>query len=168
MIKNPQQVSVETAPPGIRKPVWKIAWVDAEDRFPIDFSDDEGLTMQAPAEEQDINVIMRRFGIKDGSQLPRWTDPQAIYGDFSNMPNDPVEAAEIIRRGEVSFNTLPADVRNRFGSGAKLYNWLQDEKNTDEAIRLGLMAEKPRSVSSSTSSDKESLVPSTPNPQEGE
>lgn len=145
----------------------------------IDCTGDPGMTMQAPAEEQDINVIMKRFGIKDGSRVPYWTDPNAIYGDFSEMPLDPVEAAEILRRGEVEFMTLPANIRKNFDSGAELYNWMQDPKNTKEAVTLGLLEQRqpdPASldtiaaalnkmtpgqgpvVSSSTSSDKGTLV----------
>jgi len=144
----------------------------------IDCTGDPGMTLQAPTEEQDINVIMKRFGIKDGSVLPRWQDPQALYGDFTEIPTDPVEAAEYIRRGEVAFATLPATIRTRFDSGARLFNWLTDPKNEDEAVTLGILERKKTppvpplvwdnwkkfmgeqsSVSSSTSSDKEPLVP---------
>lgn len=144
----------------------------------IDCTNDPGVTLQAPAEEQDINVIMKRFGVKDGSKLPYWTDPTAVFGDFSYMPEDPVEAAEMLRQGEVAFMTLPADVRRQFDSGAHLYNWLQDEKNAEEAVRLGLLKKKtppapPKPtevvvVSSSTSSDKGPLVPNTPEPSKGD
>lgn len=106
-----------------------------------DYSKDPGMTLQAPAEEQDINVIMKRFGVKDGSVLPRWQDPNALYGDFSEMPRDPVEATEYLRQGEVAFMTLPADVRTRFGSGAKLYEWMLDRRNAPEAVKLGLLRE---------------------------
>lgn len=132
----------------------------------IDFTDDPGLTLQAPAEEQDINVIMKRFGVKDGSRLPYWTDPGAIFGDFSEMPTDPVEAAEYLRQGQIGFAALPAEIRTRFEDGPQLYNWLQDGANTQEAIRLGLLAQPEpdaTAVSSSTSSDKGPLV-TPPNP----
>jgi len=125
----------------------------------LDCTGDPGMTQQAPAEEQDINVIMKRFGVKDGSVLPRWEDANAMYGDFSELPSDPVEAAEYIRRGEVAFNTLPADIRTRFESGARMYNWLTKPENETEARTLGILSPKtvpPQlEVSSSTSSDKE-------------
>lgn len=141
----------------------------------IDMHGDPGMTLQAPAEEQDINVIMKRFGITDGSALPRWHDPLALYGDFTNIPTDPVETAELLRQGEIEFAKLPAEVRRQFDSGAHLFNWIQDPNNQDEAIKLGLMTKTPPAaaslddvqaslqqlVSSSTSSDKEPLVPTT-------
>lgn len=143
--------------------------LDYDEYTKVDFSNDPGLTMQAPAEEQDINVIMKRFGVTDGSRLPRWEDPNMIYGDFSEVPTDPVEAQEMLRQGDVAFMTLPADIRARFESGAKLYNWLTNEKNREEAITLGLLA-KPtpkETVSTSTSSDKEPLVPPSKIPETG-
>jgi hypothetical protein len=142
----------------------------------IDFTGDPGMTMQAPAEEQDINIIMKRFGVKDGSRLPYWQDANAMYGDFSNIPHDPVEVAETIRLGNNAFAALPADIRRNFESGGHLYNWLQDPKNKDKATDLGLLARPiPKTpaapaaplVSTSTSSDKEPLVP-TPQPSTGE
>jgi hypothetical protein len=126
----------------------------------IDCTNDPGTTQQAPAEEQDINVIMKRFGVKDGSVIPYWPDPNAMFGDFSEMPQDAVEAAEYIRRGEVAFMTLPATLRRKFDSGAQLHNWLHNPENLDEAVTLGLL--ERREVSSSTSSDKVPLVPPTP------
>lgn len=109
----------------------------------MDYTNDPGMTQQAPAEEQDINVIMKRFGVKDGSVLPRWEDPKAIYGDYSEMPSDRVEAQEYLRQGEVAFATLPADIRVRFQSGAKLHNWLYDPNNFDEAVKIGLLTQRP-------------------------
>jgi hypothetical protein len=132
------------------------------DATAIDCTGDPGMTEQAPMDEQDINVIMKRFGVKDGSRIPYWPDPNAIYGDFSEMPNDPVDAAEYLRRGEVAFATLPATMRNQFGSGAKMYNWLIDPNNFDEAVSMGLLERRDPVVSSNTSSDKEPLVPPTP------
>lgn len=149
---------------------WRLPYDDAENQYydeltSIDFTGDPGLTLQAPADEQDLNIIMARFGVTDGSKLPYWQDQNAIYGDFSEMPSDPVEAAEILRLGEVAFMTLPAKIRRNFDSGAHLHNWLTDPKNTAEAIQLGLMQEykQPATidtlqstlVSMRTSSDKE-------------
>lgn len=131
-----------------------------DDLTAIHFTEDDGKTLQAPAEEQDINVIMKRFGVKDGSVLPYWTDPQMIFGDFTSMPTDPVEAAEMIRQGNIAFMQLPANIRSRFQSGPELFNWLKQRANEDEAIKLGLLtpAKQAEPVSTNTSSVKEPLV----------
>lgn len=157
---------------------WRNPYDEEENEYydvltQLDFTGDPGMTLQAPAEEQDINVIMKRFGVTDGGRLPYWQDPKAIYGDFSDMPADPVEAAEMLRQGDIRFQALPAQIRKQFDNGPELYNWLQDPRNQEEAIKLGLMTKTPptpatldtvaeqlgKMVSTSTSSDKEQLVP---------
>jgi len=144
---------------------WRLQWdydADAIEREAtnIDFTGDPGKTIQEPAEDADINVLMQRFGVKDGSILPYWYAPANMYGDYSNMPDDPVLIANILRDGEIAFMMLPAKIRQRFGSGPELYNWLSDVKNNEEAVELGLLSrETPQKVSINTSIDKAELVP---------
>ena len=122
-----------------------------------------GRTLQEPAEDADINVLMARMGVKDGSQLPYFDNPRALYGDFSEMPTDPVELADILHQGELAFMRIPASVRQRYRTPEELFAWMEDSSNYDEAVKLGLLAPRPPKttpvVSSSTSSDKEPLVP---------
>lgn len=138
---------------------------------------DPGMTLQAPADEQDINIIMKRFGVTDGSRLPYWTDPKAIFGDFSEIPADPVEAAEVLRTANLEYMKLPAEIRRRFDSAEHMATWLQEPTNVDDAIKLGLLEIQPPPratldtlqsavVSMNTSRDKEPLV-NTPKPSEG-
>lgn len=145
----------------------------------IDFSDDPGLTLQEPAEDADINVLMKRMGVTDGSQLPYFPNPRALYGDFSEMPDDPVEMAELMRQGELAFMRIPAEVRQRYRNPQELFEWMENDDNYEEAVKLGLLEKKEApakseiaelndtlkafgsKVSSSTSSDKEPLVPTS-------
>lgn len=140
---------------------------------------DDSMTQQAPAEEQDINVIMKRFGVKDGSRLPFWTDPTAMYGDFSEIPGDPIEAAELLRNANLEFMKLPAEVRRRFDGAEHMMSWLQEPDNVDDAIKLGLLEVQPKPratldtlqeamVSLNTSRDKEPLVKTTETPKESQ
>lgn len=153
---------------------------DADENYAMDIATaititDPSMTEQAPADEQDINIIMKRFGVKDGSKLPYWQDPQALFGDFSNMPKDAQEAAEMLRLANTEFLKLPADVRRRFDSGEHMMQWLSDPTNVDDAIKLGLLEVQPKApatldslqdavVSINTSRDKEPLV-QTPKPE---
>lgn len=131
-----------------------------------DFTNDPGLTVQHPKEDTDINILMERMGVKDGSKLPYFTNPMAIYGDFSQLPTDPTEVAQILHDGELAFMKLPAKLRQRFENTEALFAFMNDNENYDEAVRIGLLEKPktpaPRPVSTSTSSDKEPLVP---NPQ---
>lgn len=133
----------------------------------IDFAGDPGCTKQAPKDDTDINVIIRRFGITDGSQLPYWTNPRAIYADISEFPQDPTELANIMRDAEIRFMALPADIRSRFPTPGALFAFANDPKNTEEAIKLGILRRDTKEVSLSTSSVKEPLVQTTNSDTEG-
>ena len=136
----------------------------------LDFTGIRSLTLQAPKADTDINILMARMGYKDGSVLPHFHDPKALYGDFSEWPTDPVQLADMMYQGELAFRRLPAELRKRYETPEQLFNFMNDPKNYDEAVKLGLLAQKPKPepdkfdkllekmdtlVSSSTSSDKE-------------
>lgn len=108
----------------------------------IDFTGDPGKTIQEPTEDCDINVMMKRMNVKDGSTLPYWDRPGQLYDvDLSDLPDDPTTINNIMRAGELKFMALPAEIRGRFENDpAKLYTFLNDDKNVDEARKLGLLA----------------------------
>lgn len=157
---------------------FRIRFDDAQDKkygrlTAIDFTADPGRTIQEPKEDADINILMKRMGVKDGSALPHFSNPKAMYGDFSEMPSDPVEIAAMMRAGELAYLRLPAELRQRYQTPEQLFNFMNNNENYDEAVKLGLLEkrEEPRKgplealgdkidtlVSSSTSSDKEPLV----------
>lgn len=153
----------------------KINEAVAEDSY-ISFKGDPGKTLQEPAEDADLNVIMRRFGVTDGSILPRFDNPNLLYGDFSEFPTDPIERQNAMRYAELEFAKYPADVRARFGTPGEMFAFMANRENFDESIRIGLLDKKatpPKSaldtiaekldtlVSPSTGSVKESPVQNT-------
>lgn len=94
---------------------------------------------QAPAQECDINFIMRRYA-KSG-QLPAVR--VGSYGDFTG-PAELLDARAVVERAEAQFRQLPAEVRDRFkNSPAALLAFVQDKKNFEEARKLGLLQEEP-------------------------
>lgn len=107
----------------------------------IDFTDHESMTIQ-DAPDADLNVLIARFGITDGSRLPAAMgiiDP-AYYGDFTDLP-DLRTALDRTREASDRFNSLPAQLRNRFGNDPyELYTWVTRPENAEEAVRLGLLA----------------------------
>lgn len=126
----------------------------------IDFKGDPGKTKQEPAEDADINVLMKRFGVTDNSEMPNFANPNAIWGDFSEFPTNPIDAMNAIRHANLEFMRLPADIRMEFETPANLYNWMANPRNKEEAIRIGLLekATPTSAVSPSTGSVKESPV----------
>lgn len=126
----------------IRKPYDEAENIRIDRLTAIDFTNDPGRTIQEPTEDADINVLMKRMGVKDGSILPYFHDPRALYGDFSEMPSDPTEAAEMLREGQIAFMKLPGAVRQRFNNPEELFQFMNDDSNYEEAVKLGLLAKK--------------------------
>lgn len=105
------------------------------------YNNEPTMTQQSFAQDADINVLVRRFGIEKLAAIAP-IDPSR-FGDFSSAP-DLRTALEVMRDAEEQFNALPAKLRERFGnSPANLWDFLQDDENRSEAEFLGLV-EKPR------------------------
>jgi phage internal scaffolding protein len=106
-------------------------------------SNASGLVCEEPTRAQqhhkdecDINVILERFG-KTG-QLPV-NAISGTYGDFSGV-HDYHTALNTLIAAESEFDGLPAKIRARFDNEpAKLIEFLNDPKNKDQAIELGLV-----------------------------
>lgn len=100
---------------------------------------DPTLTQQSFAEEVDINTIVRRFGLT--GELPQNVRmPQ--YGDYTEVM-DYHQAMTAIRMADESFYSMPADVRARFDNNpGKFVDFCLDEKNLEEARKLGLAIPK--------------------------
>lgn len=96
----------------------------------------ESMTKQSFAEEADINVIVKRFGLL--GQIPEGVRaPQ--YGDFTAV-TDYKSALEAVRLAAESFMEMPAEVRSRFGNDpAQFVDFCSDAKNAAELKQLGLV-----------------------------
>lgn len=106
-------------------------------------SNDTGLDCPEPTmaqqqfrEECDINTIMERFG-RTGEVIAPARLPQ--YGDFDGI-SDYHSAVNAIVAAQQSFMDLPAKLRARFGNDpAEFVEFCMNDKNREEAIRLGLV-----------------------------
>jgi phage internal scaffolding protein len=108
-----------------RKYVWK--------------SKDPSMTKQAYKEDVDINNILRRFEV---GQLQYIGNGEGIYADISEAP-DYIAAQNILRRANEQFEALPASIRDRFAnSPEKFLEFMNDESNYDEQLKLGLVHAK--------------------------
>lgn len=100
---------------------------------------DDSLTIQAFAEDADINVLVKRFGIT-GTMPAARSLPE--YGDFTG-PADFQDALNRLDAAQRAFDSLPAEVRRRFGdTPANLLEFLHDPANEEEARKLGLLKPK--------------------------
>lgn len=98
-------------------------------------------TDQSQKDECDVNVIITNYV---NSGILRHTNPNPpTFGDFSQMPSDYGEALALIQRSEEEFMQLPSEVRDKFDNKpGNLISFLQDEKNVDEAVKLGLVTKR--------------------------
>lgn len=103
------------------------------------------LTKQSFKEECDINEILRRA--MNGQDVSGSLNARvARYGDFTNVPSYQ-EALDVVSRAEGMFMELDADLRARFQNDpAKLLEFISDDRNRDEAIKIGLI-KKPEEAS---------------------
>lgn len=108
----------------------------------IDASKD-GMTVQAPTEEVDINKIMARV-LK--GQPVMTSAGQPFYGDVSEF-GGLQEAIMKVREAEELFMQYPADLRERFENNpVKFVEFMEDPENIKEAIDLGLAKARPPEV----------------------
>lgn len=108
----------------------------------IDCSNDVPLTQQSAKDECDINLIVE--AAKRGADLSqRLSGRTPMYGDFTGLP-DYREALLMVTKAREMFMGLDAFVRERFGNDpARLLDFLADDRNRDEAVKLGLVEPPP-------------------------
>lgn len=98
------------------------------------------MTQQQFKDEADINRLVDRF-LRTGEVPP--VDGRAMYGDFIDVPDGYQAALNAVIEAQAGFDALPSKTRQRFNNDpAELLSFLQDPKNLDEAVELGLL-EKP-------------------------
>lgn len=119
---------------------------DARDRYEREqtdtYNDEPSLTNQQFTEEANLNVIVARFGVKDGAIPPAVLNP-AYFGDFCDAP-DFRQALDNVREAQLRFDALPASVRSRFHNNpVELWEFVHDDTNEPEAIKLGLLKPLP-------------------------
>jgi phage internal scaffolding protein len=108
--------------------------------------EDASLAQQHFKDECDINNILKQFNITgllpESALSPR-------YGDFTGVV-DYHSALNQVIAAEDEFMALPAELRARFGNDpAQLIDFLNDDNNKNEAIKLGLVnkpEEMPQAV----------------------
>jgi len=105
----------------------------------------ESPTEQSHKAECDIKNIVRRYQ-KAGTPLPEVHASQFTGEDLVPAPTF-LEAQLVLSRGRSAFAALPAKIRDRFRNDpAQFLDFIQDPRNGEEAVKLGLATlrvEKP-------------------------
>lgn len=108
-------------------------------RLSIDCSKD-GRTQQHFKEQCNINFIVEKA--RKTGLLAHLNNRTPQYADVTKIP-DYQDAMETIITANNAFWSLDARSRERFGNDpARMIDFLQDENNYDEAVKLGLVEKK--------------------------
>lgn len=101
----------------------------------------ESRTKQSFKDQCDINNIMKKY-IKTGT-ITHIRNSNGKYGDFTSAM-DYHDAMNAVHEANEAFMGLSAAVRSRFDNDpGKLLDFVNDAKNKDEAIKLGLIEKPP-------------------------
>lgn len=137
---------------GLYTEMGQVNWRHRDDKDAKDFEraqtqilcEDPTKTEAHHAIDLDLNNIIKRFGIKDGSLPPAIVFPPESFGDFTEQL-DLRTAMDRTKDANDRFNLLPAKLRAQFGNDpGEMYRFVSDPKNADEAIKLGLLHKKTR------------------------
>lgn len=121
-------------------------------------------TQQQFKDQNNPNKVMDTFA-RTGDPSVLMSGRKVVYGDFTDVV-DYKESLERVIRGQEMFFSLPAEIRDRFKNDpAQLLDFVQDEANRDEAIKLGLIEpEKPSSPTNRAGTASSSSGVPTPDP----
>lgn len=104
-------------------------------------SQEPTLTQQQFKDDCEVNIIMKRL-LKTG-QMPRFQTKTGVYADLTELP-DYQQACQTVAKATQAFGELPSELRNKFKNNPELLiEFLDDKKNDDEAIKLGLRQKPP-------------------------
>lgn len=105
------------------------------------FFEDPSLTKQSMKDDCDINNILKKFN-KTG-QLPDLIKTNPKFGDFADTL-DYQESLNLVIHAQTQFEALSAAVRKRFHNDpAEFLEFVQDAKNAEEMVSLGLASKRP-------------------------
>lgn len=97
----------------------------------------ESFVQQHMKDECDINFIMAKY--QKTGLIEHVNNVQGRYGDFVSSDNY-LDAMNAVLDAKAAFATLPSSLRSRFANDpAKFLEYVHDESNRDEMIKLGLI-----------------------------
>lgn len=118
-----------------------------EIRSQLDIIEDKGLdcsifpslTQQEFVDEQDINNIVKKAHVGTGLLQ----NQERLFADLSKLP-DLAQAEMAQKQLEAAWSQLPEAAQQKFQSMDQLMDFLSDQKNTEEAQKLGFLQDQPK------------------------
>lgn len=120
-----------------KKIVEEIILPDGRKRKRVYVQNDEpSMTDQSQAKACDVNEILLRY--QKTGEITHLAKNRGVYADISTF-TDLHTALSQVRKAQEGFDSLPAQLRARFNNDPlKFVEYLNDEKNLEESIQLGL------------------------------
>lgn len=107
----------------------------------VSFKSSKRITESAHAKQCDVHRIART-ALRSNGLVDHLSRVPGLFADFSEVP-DFHTAQNLIAAATQEFQRLPASIRNEFGNDMANYvRFMQDPKNADEAVRLGLATKR--------------------------
>lgn len=104
-----------------------------------------GLTKQEFKDACDINKIIAKY--EKTGMIEALSNGEPFYGDVSNIKGYQ-EAVEKVQEAQELFYKMSPVIREKFDNDPeKMINFLDDKKNYDEALKLGMVVERPKTDS---------------------
>lgn len=122
-------------------------------------------TQQQFKDQCDVNNIMKKYRLT--GEVTHVNKKQGLYTDLSDSPSYQT-ALDIIIQAERTFSELPSDVRKKFNNDPQeMISFLDDSKNNEEAIKLGLKIPKnpPPQKQNELQNEQKPKNPKTPTTQ---
>ena len=66
----------------------------------------------------DINYMLHRLSVGDRTVLSSHTP---IYGDFSGLPSDPIDAINMVENARTAFGRLPVEEKQKFNNDYRVW-----------------------------------------------
>lgn len=108
----------------------------------VDFSKSCSMTRQEFAAEANVNNLLKRYATTGAFYDPLTmakANRKPLFGDFTHFA-DFTACQNAIIEAQIAFDSLPVEIREKFNyDPGKLIEWLSDDANREEAIKLGLI-----------------------------
>ena len=117
----------------------------------VHYNSEKSKTDPSWAQDLEAQSVINKY-MKTGQWLGT---PKGGYDPEGQLMHVDLQSAmNIVREATDTFLSLPSELRARFGNSPEAYvAFIQDEKNKDEAVKLGLLVKK-----SSVPSDADRIV----------
>ncbi|AXQ66276.1 MAG: internal scaffolding protein [Microviridae sp.] len=76
------------------------------------------MSIDSYAPYTDLNYMLHRLSVGDTSVL---SGRKAMYGDFSQLPQNPVDMINVLNSAEQSFSQLPSDEKVAFNNDYRVW-----------------------------------------------